>query len=166
MAGGPSWNVMQTKWKKFCLRNADSYFYIWFVLYVSLPNWIKLLLFNIFFIGIWLPIGNHPPHLSIYTRHVWWMMYKYESGSLNFIKAIWSPVTLPLPLHTSHHISPKVNWKILLFKNYISILYIPFELSVDNVSWTKHLFWQNENIFLSLNFMMLIKVDKGNYLSK
>ena len=48
--GGPSWNIMQTKWEKFCLKFGGSYFYIWFVFYVSLPNEIKLLLFNIFFL--------------------------------------------------------------------------------------------------------------------
>ena len=31
------------------LRKAGSHLYIWFVFYVSLPNQIKLLLFNIFF---------------------------------------------------------------------------------------------------------------------
>ena len=40
---------MQTKWEQFCLRLAGSYFNIWFVFYASLPNQIKLLLFNFFF---------------------------------------------------------------------------------------------------------------------
>ena len=47
--GGPSWNVMQTKGEKFCLRLAGSFFYIWFLFYASLNNLIKLLHFNIFF---------------------------------------------------------------------------------------------------------------------
>ena len=40
---------MQTNWEQFCLLLAGSYFYIWFVFHASLPNQIKLLLFNIFF---------------------------------------------------------------------------------------------------------------------
>ena len=33
-------------------KMAGSHFYIWFIFYVSLPNQMKLLLFNIFFFGI------------------------------------------------------------------------------------------------------------------
>ena len=47
--GGQSWNVRHTNWEKWKLCLAGSHFYIWFVFYVSLPNEIKLLLFNIFF---------------------------------------------------------------------------------------------------------------------
>ena len=64
---------MQTKWEQFCLLLAGSYFYIWFVFFVSLPNLIKLLLFNIFFFGlfctsefslqlIWILIWVQPSH--------------------------------------------------------------------------------------------------------
>ena len=49
--GGQSWNVRQTKWEKQQLCQAGSQLYIWFVFYASLPNEIKLLLFNIFFFG-------------------------------------------------------------------------------------------------------------------
>ena len=39
---------------------AGSYLYIWFVFYVSLPNEIKLLLFNIFFFGQNLSLDEYP----------------------------------------------------------------------------------------------------------
>ena len=32
------WSLGKTKWEHFCLLLADSFFYIWFVFYVSLPN--------------------------------------------------------------------------------------------------------------------------------